>query len=136
MHFRAKAKQQIPLSPNLGTRVVSVRSWGMPSSSAPLRGMFKAAYCVLILAIPLLVASTGPSRADQLSWIRFGSPCYGYDPYDRYHRFGRYYPYPRCYCARRLHYVGLSVHKHQPRARWLKKKHKGYVHLARRTRCY
>jgi hypothetical protein len=108
----------------------------MPSNNATLRGKLKTAYCVLILTIPLLVASAAPSRAEQLSWIRFGIPCYDYDPYDRYHRFGRYYPYPLCHCARHLHYVALSVHRHEARAAWLKKKHRRQLYLARRTgRC-
>jgi len=107
----------------------------MPSSNATLRTALKTAFGVLILTIPLLVASAEPSRAEYLSWIRIASPCYDYDPYDRYHRFGRYYPYPRCHCAKRLHYVALRIHKHETRARWLKKKHRD-LHLARRIGCY
>jgi hypothetical protein len=107
----------------------------MPSSNATFTRVTRTAYRVLILTFPLLVASAEPSKAEQLSWIRFGSPCYDYDPYDRYLRFGRYYPYPRCHCARHLHYLALSVRKHKAGAHRLKKKPR-HLRLVHQMECF
>jgi hypothetical protein len=61
---------------------------------------FHSALRAAVLAIPLVVACNTSSRAD---FFDFGPSvsCYDYDPYDRYHLYGKYYPYGRAHCGRR-----------------------------------
>jgi hypothetical protein len=45
-----------------------------------------------------------PTRAGPLNWIQFPGVCYDYDPYDKFHIFGKYYPYSGEECRDRRLY--------------------------------
>lgn len=62
--------------------------------------MVKRALRVTAFAIPLVFAGNHSSTAGV---FHFGPTvsCYYYDPYDRYHLYGKYYPYSRAHCRHR-----------------------------------
>ena len=66
----------------------------------------------LVAAAGVLVAAgfffAPPTLAGPLEWIQFPGVCYDYDPYDKFHLYGKYYPYSGDECReRRL----LRVHR-------------------------
>ena len=63
----------------------------------------KKALCTVIAAVPPVIANAAASSADISFGFGFGGPCYDYDPYDRYHLYGKYYPYNRAHCGRLSH---------------------------------
>ena len=58
----------------------------------------KKALCTVFAAVPLVIVSVVASSADTGFGFGFGGPCYDYDPYDRYHLYGKYYPYNKAHC--------------------------------------
>jgi hypothetical protein len=77
---------------------------------------------LLVAAAGLLTAASvvlpSPTRAGPLDWIRIRGVCYDYDPYDKFHLYGKYYPYSGEEC----------------RDRRLTRKHKSKAHIARRAK--
>jgi len=58
----------------------------------------KKALCTVIAAVPLVIVNVVASSADTGFGFGFGGPCYDDDPYDRYHLYGKYYPYNKAHC--------------------------------------
>jgi hypothetical protein len=76
---------------------------------------------MLVMAGILIVAGAPSSSAGPLGWIQFPGICYDYDPYDKFHLYGKYYPYRHEEC----------------RDRWLMRAHRAHkekTHFARRAR--
>ena len=72
---------------------------------------FSKAACMVALGLALVLGAA-PARADNMfDWITIGGVCYDYDPYDRYHEFGRYYPYSGEYCRHRARIAKHKAHK-------------------------
>ena len=65
----------------------------------------------------LLILTAGDIKAGDniFKWIGVGRICYDYDPYDRYHEFGKYYPYSGKYCRRRIKRHAIVIAKHEGR---------------------
>jgi hypothetical protein len=61
----------------------------------------KKALWTVAAAVPLVIADAASLSADIGFGLGFSGPCYDYDPYDRYHLYGKYYPYNRAHCRGR-----------------------------------
>jgi hypothetical protein len=61
----------------------------------------KRALWTVIAAVPLVMSNAASPSADSGLGLGFSGPCYDYDPYDRYHLYGKYYPYNRTHCRGR-----------------------------------